>query len=400
MHIVILTNIPFPIGLASTNRVISYAKGFAENNHKVTVLSLRPSEKKTSNTLLKGNYQGINFEYCTNTLVIPENIFKKYYIILIGLLTAIGKLLRLNRQKRINCFILVSNSAVNIIFFYLLARILKIKYIQEKSEYPPVLNNDSIFGKLFARFYINFLYKAFDGIFVMTNALREYFTDKVRKDAKIIIIPMTVETDRFINCIISKDNARNIVYCGDMTGNKDGVNILIQSFIIISTKYPDVKLILVGDGDQESMEKIRLLIEINRLERRIILAGRVNRDRIPEYLCSANILALARPSSLQSCGGFPTKLGEYLATGNPVVVTRVGEIPLFLKDGVNAFISEPDSAEFFATKLDYVLSNQKLAKKVGIEGRKTAISCFDYKVQSKRLMEYLTEICNSPKSRL
>ena len=49
------------------------------------------------------------------------------------------------------------------------------------------------------------------------------------------------------------------------------------------------------------------------------------------------MLVLARPDNIQAKGGFPTKLGEYLATGNPVVVTKVGEIPNYLIDGVNAF---------------------------------------------------------------
>ena len=64
---------------------------------------------------------------------------------------------------------------------------------------------------------------------------------------------------------------------------------------------------------------------------------------MPKYLCNAKLLALARPDSIQAQGGFPTKLGEYLATGRPVVVTKVGEIPDYLEDGVNAFLSDINS---------------------------------------------------------
>lgn len=92
---------------------------------------------------------------------------------------------------------------------------------------------------------------------------------------------------------------------------------------------------------------------------------------------------MARPNNRQAKGGFPTKLGEYLATSKPVVLTKVGEIPLFLTDGVNAYLSEPDNAESFAKKLDEALSNQKEARKVGLNGRHLADTVFNYRIIAK-----------------
>lgn len=68
--------------------------------------------------------------------------------------------------------------------------------------------------------------------------------------------------------------------------------------------------------------------------------GDVHRDKVPELLCRSKILALARPDNLQSEGGFPTKLGEYLSTGNLVIITDVGDIPFYLKDGESALIAK------------------------------------------------------------
>jgi glycosyltransferase involved in cell wall biosynthesis len=85
---------------------------------------------------------------------------------------------------------------------------------------------------------------------------------------------------------------------------------------------------------------------------------------------------LDRPQSRQAKYGFPTKLGEYLLTGNPVVVTSVGDIPLFLKDGESAYLVEPDNIEEFAAKLDYVLSHYEESKRVGQNGREVALKHF------------------------
>jgi glycosyltransferase involved in cell wall biosynthesis len=128
------------------------------------------------------------------------------------------------------------------------------------------------------------------------------------------------------------------------------------------------------------------------LAERVVFTGRVSRHEMPRFLCNAAVLALARPTSLQSEGGFPTKLGEYLSTGNPVVVTKVGDIPSYLTDGVNAFMSEPDDPHLFAEKLDEALSDPGRAKEMGLRGRQVAITHFDYKVQAEALKKFLTSL--------
>jgi glycosyltransferase involved in cell wall biosynthesis len=228
---------------------------------------------------------------------------------------------------------------------------------------------------------------------LMTTPLKEYFETRVRKNAKLEVIPMTVEGDRFKNCTDgSQFSFPYIGYCGYMGGNKDGVDILIKAFKIVADKFKDIRLVLMGEAEKDEMSILKKLVDDFKLNDRVIFTGKIERDKMPPLLCNANILALARPSSLQSLGGFPTKLGEYLATGHPVVVTRVGEIPAYLTDGENAFLVEPDSAELFAEKLDYVLSNPETAKKVGEKGSELVDTYFNYRYQSKRMLEFLNNI--------
>lgn len=101
------------------------------------------------------------------------------------------------------------------------------------------------------------------------------------------------------------------------------------------------------------------------------------------------MLALARPTSIIADAGFPSKLTEYLSTGKPVLVTQVGDIPIYLKDNENAFLSEPDSAEAFADKLRYILNNYEYALKVGIEGKRLTETIFNYNFQAVRMLEFI-----------
>ena len=108
-------------------------------------------------------------------------------------------------------------------------------------------------------------------------------------------------------------------------------------------KYPEINLVLIGKGDTIHEEvMIKELVVKLKIEKRVIFLGQLSREKIPLYLNNAKVLALARPKSLVADAGFPSKLTEYLATGIPVVVTEVGEIPVYLRDNENAFISQPE----------------------------------------------------------
>lgn len=266
------------------------------------------------------------------------------------------------------------------------------KFLQEKSEFPFVLMKKGILRKAFAKFYVNTTYRLFDGLIVMTKPLMEYFKDKVRKNCRLFEMPMTVDVERFDIDRTNTEYGSYVAYCGNMAGNKDGVLNLIEAFNGIAIKHPDVKLLLIGgSSNQNDWDKI-----VKRVKEtgnaNIILYGKAMRDEIPSLLKNAKVLALARPSSLQSTGGFPTKLGEYLATGNPVVVTAVGDIPQYLNE-TNAFVVEPDNNESFAYALSKVLSDYGKAQEIGKNGRELAMSVFNSKLQSQRLYEYLETVC-------
>ena len=109
-------------------------------------------------------------------------------------------------------------------------------------------------------------------------------------------------------------------------------------------------------------------------------------------LKNATILALDRPDSLQAKCGFPTKLGEYLLTENPVVVTKVGDIPLFLQDGQSALLAEERNPEEFASKMIWVLQHPSEAAEIGKKGAKIALSEFNYLNETKKILNVINKL--------
>jgi glycosyltransferase involved in cell wall biosynthesis len=220
----------------------------------------------------------------------------------------------------------------------------------------------------------------------------DYFQNRIRKKAKLMKFPMIVDPKRFeISVSMIKDEY--IAYCGDMRNNKDGIPILVEAFKLVSDKYTGIKLYLIGEtrgiAEVEEFKRQALYLGISE---KIVFTGKVSRDDMPQYLCNATVLVLSRPRNKQAEGGFPTKLGEYLSTGRPTVVTKVGEIEDYLTDEVNAFLAVPDSAEAFASRIMYVLSNRDLAEKVGLNGKRLAYTTFNYKIQAENLADFIRNL--------
>ncbi|OYP41838.1 hypothetical protein CIK88_03800 [Prevotella sp. P5-50] len=226
----------------------------------------------------------------------------------------------------------------------------------------------------------------------MTKPLMEFYKGLTRNDCLFFEMPMTVDIERFEG-IKEEPNllGEYMAYCGNLSNKKDGILNLIEAFSFVAPLYPQLKLILIGgSSDNKDLDVYKERITELALNN-VILYGRVDRNDMPSLLKNAKALLLARPSSLQSSGGFPTKLGEYLATGNPVVVTAVGDIPLYLNSS-NSFIVEPDNNQAFAEKILEIMKDEERAREIGKAGQSLAKTVFNAKIQSHNLNNYLRSL--------
>ena len=226
----------------------------------------------------------------------------------------------------------------------------------------------------------------------MTKTLCRHYYALTHNKGKIIHIPMTVDLSRFDqsqlkHAAISELPSSYIAYCGSLSNKKDGIDILIKSFSAFHKHFPQYHLCLAG-ANHPDVEGQNQLIDSLGVRDFVHYLGVIHQSDIPSFLCNASILALARPKSHQAEGGFPTKLGEYLATGNPVCVTKTGEIADYLQDGINAFLAEPDDIKSFTDALCRVASDMNNAEDVGKKGRNVAETEFNMNIHIKRLLFY------------
>lgn len=357
---------------ASTNRLLSYLNNIPENI-KVRVYFLMPDNEKSKIEYLPHNVEVI---YC----------WERFRVIL--------KILRPLIYRRALKFIRQNLQKGDIVYSYNIPHFINniykdgVRYYGERTESPEVTTSTSRLVPFTLKDHL-ILCKKLDGIFVISTFLRDYYISHGIDENKIHIINMTVDPDRFDNINKQDISIKYIAYCGNVSNTKDGVDKLLKSFAIVNKEYPDLYLYIIGNSPTSESDSNIALINKMGLANRVIFTGLVAADVMPQLLKNAEVCVLARPDSIQAQCGFPTKLGEYLLTGNPVVITDVGDIPLFLKDGESALISSSNDDNEFAHKILVLLNDPAKAQYIGAKGREIALKHFNAKTEVLKLLIYM-----------
>lgn len=390
LEIAICTLANFPEGMAVSNRVYYHAKGLKDNGQNVKIFIVKPTEFPTNivNSDIKGEIEGIPFEYTPGKTTRSLYFLQRRYDDITGPIIAALKIIKGNYDAAI---LISSNSFYHVTILKILFKIFGVIFIVERTELP--FHNKKSYGlyKYKNKLYNRFIYKNLDGFLAISKYLVDHYSTIVSKKCPVLLIPVLIDEAEIYNKDIKRTN--NIVYTGPLLQHKDGILTIIEAFAIVENNYPESKLILTGNLEKSTdrNEIIRIIMEKD-ISAKVVFAGFMSRSEMIELLNSASALVLAKPSSKQADACFPTKLGEYLSSGNPIVVTRTGEIPLYLKDGENAFIAEPDSVESFSLKLEEVLSDPVYSRKVGENGRRTAIDKFSYKKNTAKVIDLIFKI--------
>jgi len=115
--------------------------------------------------------------------------------------------------------------------------------------------------------------------------------------------------------------------------------------------------------------------------------GKKNTDEIPNLLGKSDCLIMTPQKDFDS-GGFPTKLGEFLATGKPVICSKVSEIPYYL-DNNSAILVEPQNHEELTKTILSVIEDYQSFIRIGENGKKVAMNCFFAGRYTDSLIQFL-----------
>ena len=229
------------------------------------------------------------------------------------------------------------------------------------------------------------------GIIVISSYLEEKCRILTQGKVPVHYMPISVNMESFPERSNRRHPTVSLFYAGSF-GKKDGLPVLLDAFDRLAEKHRNVHLILTGRGDREAIKEFLARMEISPHKDRIEFKGYLNEKDYYSLLNNADIPCMTRVALAFAQAGFPFKLGEFLATGKPVIASRVSDVDKFLVHRHNAMLVHAGSSTEVCEAAEFLINNPESAAAIGARGREVARSFFDYKEQGKALVAFLENL--------
>jgi glycosyltransferase involved in cell wall biosynthesis len=197
------------------------------------------------------------------------------------------------------------------------------------------------------------LTKKVDKYISVSEHVRQEYIKHGYNEERIIVIPNSIDIDKIGNGIRTSHEWRNILYVGRMVSIK-GVDLLIKAFHKASSHYEDLRLFLVGEGQE--LNQYRSLIKNLGIENKVTITGHVTEDELWYYYSIADLFVYP---SIAGSEAFGITLLEAMRYHIPCLVPDTGGGKEVVKDAGITF-RDRDEKDLMNKMIMILNDNQKL----------------------------------------
>ena len=171
---------------------------------------------------------------------------------------------------------------------------------------------------------------------------------------------------------------------------KKGFANLIRACALLFEHGRPFRCEIFGEGPLEN--QLRAQIEESGLKELVQLPGPKPQHQLRERLAAASAFVLASvPEAEGGMDNLPTVIMEAMATGLPVISTRIGGIPEMVIDNETGFLVRPDDPVALADAIEKVINDRSLGQKLGQAGHGRAQTLFSIE---KNVRDLCALICS------
>jgi glycosyltransferase involved in cell wall biosynthesis len=388
---ILITSSNFPEGGASANYLNLFCKGLKFNNQKISVWLLKGfafGNHKNNDLRKNVSPEGIPYTYLSS-LKRPVSKLKKIFDDVFSIFRLIGCLTKLiNKRNSISILIYNNELQFNIPIF-VFSKLLGIKVISFVPEFYDKSNFEgSIFIKLkWYGFLLNFNYfnKLSHRLIVFSYYLKEIYLKQGVAEAKIIVQPNLTDFDFW------QSEQGEIKYTLGYSGTpsiKDGILDLLKAISKLKLENTPVTLLIIGDSTfgKSLIPDLQDLCESLNIQDLVIFTGLVDLESVRKYLSECKILALTRPNIIQTQAGFPTKLGEYFASGKQIFTTNFGDINKYFTPMEEIVTAHCGNINDISDKIKWMLQHPEESEQIRQTGFLKAKQLLSYNESLNRIL--------------
>jgi glycosyltransferase involved in cell wall biosynthesis len=220
------------------------------------------------------------------------------------------------------------------------------------------------------------IFKRAQKIITLSNSLKNEVMKFDNLENKIEVIPNGVNTRLFNSD--SEDRENLLIYTGSLIKRK-GVEFLVKAIPAVIDSYPDFRLMIIGEGNEEN--NLKDLVKSLSLSNHVKFLGQIDQNSVKEWLQKSKLFIL--PSIEEGQG---VVLVEALACGTPCIGSDIGGIPDVISDDVGSLVP-PENPKALSEAILFYLNNEDVWLKKSKNSRIRATQHFDWDVVGKKIVQ-------------
>ncbi len=230
-----------------------------------------------------------------------------------------------------------------------------------------------------------------DSLTYSSHAIREKALQRDFPKERMFHLPVGADTQRFHPDVDGSSERQTwnipphaviILYLGQLEGASHAYR-LIEAAPTIVEQVPQAYFFFAGGGEQ--LEELREKARISPVAHAIHIAGYISYPRIPSLVAMADICVACFDDDDASRCKSPLKIAEYMASGKPIVASRVGDVPWMINN-VGITVPPMDTGSLAQGIITYV-QNEKRRFRDAQAARKRALQHFTWQAGVKTLCQ-------------
>lgn len=392
-HIVYLGENGFPFGLGAIQRMLLVAKSLHSAGVQVTVICRKGvwQDNEKQQFIENGIFEGIHYIYTSTSVYRPKSFIKRNFEKLKGMYGEYKYLRNLKKCNNITAAIISNMSAFHVMRYRIYANLIGFPLVLNFVELGSAMKGrEKWLTKLNDYIFDHHIIRIVDAALPISNKLMDYYK-RLSPKKPFLKLPILCDFRKFN--LTAHDNEEIVfLYCG-AASYFELIDFVLDAFDKIELRDKQVIFELILGGSEAELNKVIQRIDISKNKKCINLISNVDHQDIPGYFTNASALLIPLRPSVQDEARFPHKIGEYLASGRPMITTCFGEIKNYnFIDGNTALIAEEYEVGLFAEKMQFILDNPVKSKEIGIKGRQMGLENFDYTKHGQILKQFIRSI--------
>lgn len=383
LNVFFLGSSGFPYGFANIERQKLISMGLVNAGAKVTILNRKGvhTYKAYPDLKPKGIHEGVKYEYLSGSPYRQVGFIKRNLTKATSLFKEIRLLIIEKRHSKLNVIIFNARNFSSLIYYYLISKFLNVPVAFNYVELNSAMENrSSIWYKLNDYLFENIGIKLIPIILPISEYIYNFSLEK-NPSASCLKIPTICDFEKFDE---NKEiiNEKYILFCGAASYFET------ISFVIDSYHESDIKshsLYLILNGAKKELLKVKEYCDKLSSNKRIKYFSDLPYDKLIAYYKSAHALVIPLRPILRDKARFPHKIGEYSASGRPIISNNFGEVSVYFTGGKDAAIANSYDVSEYAEKIKMVIDDVEFSNELALNSKSLGKKYFDYKVNGIRL---------------